>query len=135
MRESVRMRRILRQPTCKPLYLGLPLAQYGISQRGVHHGWICPADIGVTCVPSLAVKENFAMDACVQQTCIKISLKCPVTFKKITIPARGGACKHVQVCWLKSGMTRVSGGGGGGGGGGEDGKGGEGRGGQEMQEE
>ena len=48
-------------------------------------------------VSPCAVKDWFSIDSCVQQTSIKISLKCPVTFKKITIPARGGGCKHIQV--------------------------------------
>ena len=28
---------------------------------------------------------------------IKLSLKCPITYRKIGLPARGHDCKHVQV--------------------------------------
>ena len=38
----------------------------------------------------------------VEQTAIKISLKCPITFKRITLPARGHECKHVQCFDLES---------------------------------
>lgn len=34
----------------------------------------------------------------VEQTAIKVSLKCPITFRRIQLPARGHDCKHVQVC-------------------------------------
>lgn len=33
----------------------------------------------------------------VEQTAIRISLKCPITFRRIQLPARGHDCKHVQV--------------------------------------
>uniref|UniRef100_A0A671QFM1 Zinc finger MIZ domain-containing protein 1-like n=1 Tax=Sinocyclocheilus anshuiensis TaxID=1608454 RepID=A0A671QFM1_9TELE len=33
----------------------------------------------------------------VEQTAIKVSLKCPITFRRIQLPARGHDCKHVQV--------------------------------------
>lgn len=36
------------------------------------------------------------------QNLIKLSLKCPITYRKIGLPARGHDCKHVQVtliCW------------------------------------
>lgn len=33
----------------------------------------------------------------VEQTAIKVSLKCPITFRRITLPARGHECKHIQV--------------------------------------
>ncbi len=47
----------------------------------------------------LAVKRWFASssDDSVQQTGVKASLKCPVTFKKIMLPARGAECRHIQV--------------------------------------
>uniref|UniRef100_A0A8C7HHN5 Zinc finger, MIZ-type containing 1a n=1 Tax=Oncorhynchus kisutch TaxID=8019 RepID=A0A8C7HHN5_ONCKI len=32
----------------------------------------------------------------VEQTAIKVSLKCPITFRRIQLPARGHDCKHVQ---------------------------------------
>jgi hypothetical protein len=38
-----------------------------------------------------------AVEEGVEQTAIKVSLKCPITFKRITLPARGPECKHVQV--------------------------------------
>lgn len=38
----------------------------------------------------------------VEQTAIKISLKCPITFKRISLPARGHDCKHVQCFDLES---------------------------------
>lgn len=33
----------------------------------------------------------------VEQTAIKVSLKCPITFKRIQLPARGHDCRHIQV--------------------------------------
>lgn len=38
----------------------------------------------------------------VEQTAIKISLKCPITFKRIILPARGHDCKHIQCFDLES---------------------------------
>ncbi|KAF0292262.1 Zinc finger MIZ domain-containing protein 1 [Amphibalanus amphitrite] len=38
----------------------------------------------------------------VEQTAIKISLKCSITIKRITLPARGHDCKHVQCFDLES---------------------------------
>ncbi|UYV62859.1 ZMIZ1 [Cordylochernes scorpioides] len=38
----------------------------------------------------------------VEQTAIKVSLKCPITFKRITLPARGQECKHIQCFDLES---------------------------------
>lgn len=38
----------------------------------------------------------------VEQTAIKISLKCSITYKRITLPARGHDCKHVQCFDLES---------------------------------
>lgn len=58
---------------------------------------------------SLTVKRNFSSVAAssgnttlngedgVEQTAIKVSLKCPITFRRIQLPARGHDCKHVQV--------------------------------------
>ena len=34
----------------------------------------------------------------VEQTAIKVSLKCPITFRRIQLPARGHDCRHIQVC-------------------------------------
>lgn len=38
----------------------------------------------------------------VEQTAIKVSLKCPITFRRITLPARGHECKHIQCFDLES---------------------------------
>lgn len=57
----------------------------------------------------IQVKRNFSSVAAssgnaalnsedsVEQTAIKVSLKCPITFRRIQLPARGHDCKHVQV--------------------------------------
>lgn len=52
-----------------------------------------------------SVKRNFSSvpsnslsgEDGVEQTAIKVSLKCPITFRRITLPARGHECKHIQV--------------------------------------
>jgi len=50
---------------------------------------------------SAAVRKWFALNSSVpddvQQTGVKVSLKCPITYRKIVLPARGGECKHIQV--------------------------------------
>ncbi len=63
--------------------------------------------MSLVCFP--AVKRNFSSVAAssgnatlngedgVEQTAIKVSLKCPITFRRIQLPARGHDCKHVQV--------------------------------------
>jgi len=33
----------------------------------------------------------------VEQTAIKVSLKCPITYQYIALPVRGHDCKHIQV--------------------------------------
>ncbi|XP_044945536.1 zinc finger MIZ domain-containing protein 2 isoform X5 [Mustela putorius furo] len=33
----------------------------------------------------------------VEQTAIKVSLKCPITFRRIQLPARGHDCRHIQI--------------------------------------
>ncbi|XP_037042987.1 zinc finger MIZ domain-containing protein 1 isoform X2 [Bradysia coprophila] len=38
----------------------------------------------------------------IEQTSLKVSLKCPITFKRITLPARGHECKHIQCFDLES---------------------------------
>ncbi|XP_065830870.1 zinc finger MIZ domain-containing protein 1-like isoform X2 [Oscarella lobularis] len=38
----------------------------------------------------------------VEQTSIKVSLKCPLSFRRITFPARGRECRHVQCFDLES---------------------------------
>lgn len=48
------------------------------------------------------VKANFAngLPAAesdgVEQTSTKISLKCPITFRRIALPARGSECRHIR---------------------------------------
>ncbi|XP_061084511.1 zinc finger MIZ domain-containing protein 1-like isoform X2 [Conger conger] len=54
------------------------------------------------------IKRNFSSSAVssgnatlngedgVEQTAIRVSLKCPVTFRRIKLPSRGHDCKHVQ---------------------------------------
>ncbi|RWS17762.1 zinc finger MIZ domain-containing protein 1-like protein [Dinothrombium tinctorium] len=41
-------------------------------------------------------------DSGVEQMAIKVSLKCPITFRRITLPARGSDCKHIQCFDLES---------------------------------
>ena len=38
----------------------------------------------------------------VQQTSTNITLKCPITYRRINIPARGSACQHIQCFDLES---------------------------------
>ncbi|KAI1293841.1 Zinc finger MIZ domain-containing protein 1 [Halotydeus destructor] len=38
----------------------------------------------------------------VEQTAIKVSLKCPITYKRICLPARGSECKHIPCFDLES---------------------------------
>ncbi|XP_077268216.1 zinc finger MIZ domain-containing protein tonalli isoform X3 [Temnothorax americanus] len=38
----------------------------------------------------------------VEQTALKVLLKCPITHKRITLPARGHECKHIQCFDLES---------------------------------
>lgn len=38
----------------------------------------------------------------VEQTAVKVSLKCPITYRRITLPARGHDCKHIQCFDLES---------------------------------
>lgn len=71
------------------------------------------------CLPP-TVKRNFSSVAAssgnttlngedgVEQTAIKVSLKCPITFRRIQLPARGHDCKHVQVsCPIRATWTPV----------------------------
>ena len=59
----------------------------------------------------IAVKRNFTSvtnnstlngEDGVEQTAIKVSLKCPITFRRIMLPARGHECKHIQCFDLES---------------------------------
>ncbi|XP_040310914.1 zinc finger MIZ domain-containing protein 2 isoform X5 [Herpailurus yagouaroundi] len=38
----------------------------------------------------------------VEQTAIKVSLRCPITFRRIQLPARGHDCRHIQCFDLES---------------------------------
>ncbi|XP_037072116.1 zinc finger MIZ domain-containing protein 1-like [Pollicipes pollicipes] len=81
------------------------------SVRSVLHGLLrkrlLPAD---HCINK--IKRNFSSSTLsgagggdgdgVEQTAIKISLKCSITYKRITLPARGHDCKHVQCFDLES---------------------------------
>ena len=49
------------------------------------------AQSGLTAVPSNG-SENSS-----EQATIRISLKCPITYRTIVLPARGLDCKHAQV--------------------------------------
>ena len=55
-----------------------------------------------------SVKRNFSIGSIagsgglngedgVEQTAIRVSLKCPITFRRIQLPARGHDCRHIQV--------------------------------------
>lgn len=59
-------------------------------------------------LPLCPVKRNFSSGTIpgtpgpngedgVEQTAIKVSLKCPITFRRIQLPARGHDCRHIQV--------------------------------------
>ncbi|XP_035210734.1 zinc finger MIZ domain-containing protein 2-like isoform X2 [Stegodyphus dumicola] len=75
--------------------------------QGLLRKRLLPAD---HCVAK--IKRNFSsaaasnnalnMEDGVEQTAIKVSLKCPITFKRITLPARGQECKHIQCFDLES---------------------------------
>ncbi|XP_036403384.1 zinc finger MIZ domain-containing protein 1a isoform X1 [Megalops cyprinoides] len=47
-------------------------------------------------------KATLNREDSVEQTAIKVSLKCPITFRRIQLPARGHDCKHVQCFDLES---------------------------------
>uniref|UniRef100_A0A3Q2W4N2 Zinc finger MIZ-type containing 2 n=1 Tax=Haplochromis burtoni TaxID=8153 RepID=A0A3Q2W4N2_HAPBU len=61
----------------------------------------------------LSVKRNFSSGSIpgtpglngedgVEQTAIRVSLKCPITFRRIQLPARGHDCRHIQCFDLES---------------------------------
>lgn len=54
--------------------------------------------------PSLgAVKKLFCgQDDSVQQTAIRAPLRCPITYRRISIPARGAECQHLQCFDIES---------------------------------
>ncbi|XP_077999794.1 zinc finger MIZ domain-containing protein 1-like isoform X2 [Glandiceps talaboti] len=53
---------------------------------------------------SVAASSNSTLNGedGVEQTAIKVSLKDPITFRRITLPARGHDCKHIQCFDLES---------------------------------
>ncbi|XP_049320440.1 zinc finger MIZ domain-containing protein 1 isoform X1 [Astyanax mexicanus] len=51
---------------------------------------------------SAAVSAGINSEDGVEQTAIRVSLKCPITFRRIQLPARGHDCKHVQCFDLES---------------------------------
>ncbi|XP_053510790.1 zinc finger MIZ domain-containing protein 2 isoform X5 [Artibeus jamaicensis] len=76
---------------------------------------LLPAEHCVTKILSLSppVKRNFSSGTIpgtpgpngedgVEQTAIKVSLKCPITFRRIQLPARGHDCRHIQCFDLES---------------------------------
>ena len=48
----------------------------------------------------LVVKQCFEL-LDVEKTKIKVSLKCPISKRRITFPARGDDCDHIQVQMMK----------------------------------
>lgn len=54
--------------------------------------------------PSLpTVKKHFSsQDDSVQQTAIRAPLRCPITYRRICIPARGSECLHLQCFDIES---------------------------------
>lgn len=87
--------------------------QVGGGGSGQPHAvpWSCGASSGLSVQsspPSTPVKRNFSSGTIpgtpgpngedgVEQTAIKVSLKCPITFRRIQLPARGHDCRHIQV--------------------------------------
>lgn len=47
-------------------------------------------------------KTSGGGDDGIETTLDKVSLKCPITQRRITIPARGRDCKHIQCFDLES---------------------------------
>lgn len=81
---------------------------------------ICPWSIGSALTHHFPfqtlVKRNFSSGTIpgtpgpngedgVEQTAIKVSLKCPITFRRIQLPARGHDCRHIQVSLWSSPMS------------------------------
>ncbi|XP_068166118.1 zinc finger MIZ domain-containing protein 2-like [Antennarius striatus] len=82
------------------------------SVRSVLHGLmkkrLLPAEHCVT-----KIKRNFSSGSIpgtpglngedgVEQTAIRVSLKCPITFRRIQLPTRGHDCRHIQCFDLES---------------------------------
>lgn len=66
----------------------------------------------------MSVKRNFSSGTIpgtpgpngedgVEQTAIKVALKCPITFRRIQLPARGHDCRHIQVCGHHSALPKL----------------------------
>lgn len=53
-------------------------------------------------VAANSAQLNGSAEDGVEQTAIKVSLKCPITFRRITLPARGHDCKHIPCFDLES---------------------------------
>ncbi|XP_078576239.1 zinc finger MIZ domain-containing protein 1-like isoform X4 [Branchiostoma floridae x Branchiostoma japonicum] len=81
--------------------------------QGLLRKRLLPAEHCITKIFPTAVKRNFSSVAAssggtmngedgVEQTAIKVSLKCPITFRRIQLPARGHDCKHIQCFDLES---------------------------------
>lgn len=81
--------------------------QIKIVVQGMLRNRILSADQAVA-----KIKRNFANNGSqtpgsfdesgIEATMIKIPLKCPITIKRITLPARGQECKHIQVSVLST---------------------------------
>ena len=83
--------------------------------------WPSPAWLPslTSCFPLLvSVKRNFSSGTIpgtpgpngedgVEQTAIKVALKCPITFRRIQLPARGHDCRHIQVGGHHSALPKI----------------------------
>lgn len=76
--------------------------------QGLMKKRLLPAELCVT-----KIKRNFSSGSIpgtpglngedgVEQTAIRVSLKCPITFRRIQLPARGHDCRHIQCFDLES---------------------------------
>uniref|UniRef100_A0A3B4B4D4 SP-RING-type domain-containing protein n=1 Tax=Periophthalmus magnuspinnatus TaxID=409849 RepID=A0A3B4B4D4_9GOBI len=66
--------------------------------QGLMKKRLLPAEHCVT-----KIKRNFSAGSDgVEQTAIRVSLKCPITFRRIQLPARGHDCRHIQCFDLES---------------------------------
>ncbi|XP_009270554.1 PREDICTED: zinc finger MIZ domain-containing protein 2, partial [Aptenodytes forsteri] len=59
--------------------------------------------IQITCSGTIPETPGPNGEDGVEQTAIKVSLKCPITFRRIQLPARGHDCRHIQ--WGPSGAV------------------------------
>ena len=60
---------------------------------------LCHVDLLYFFIVIIIVKKWFQSnnEDSVQQTSANVTLKCPITYRKIELPARGADCKHIQV--------------------------------------